>query len=438
MFHTALAHRVPDVFGRLNWSPSLLIGILLGIVMPVASGLLFPTYYHILATEWLEWTKLLEAPFLACEFLVIGVAINRGMEIGRFFEMLPRDIKIASGLFLLGLWYSTLFISAVPATSLALSVGTTIHILFAFSIFFFFQKSGNRYFDALWLAMGAGLLVLALYTAWRFLLPISPSLVPGGKIEWGFAVPGFINVRYFGTWTGAIAMAFVAMVIQRGDKARLSWQDFFLFVSMSMTIWSGTRAAILGIIVATIAMVVLQRRMPNLAVIGRLCILTGLAATTAWFLLPEGASEFRLFSFGDPSDTSTFSTNGRMELWIATYHKWLEAPVFGWGSGSMFWEIHLGWTHTQPHNAFLQFLLSWGIVGTVGTCWLLSRSVVAAQRITNRMPDLWPFMAMLYALLAMSMVDGALYYPRFIMMIMLCLAVILAVGARDNNLEKDA
>jgi exopolysaccharide production protein ExoQ len=427
--------RMPT-FDRMASAPSLWLGILIGIVMPVVAGLAFPTYHHILATQWLEWTKLLEAPFLICEFLVVCFAMYKGMEINRFIEPLSRDLKIASGLFLVGLWYSSLLVSAVPATSLALSVGTMIHILFAFSIFFFFEKQDGRNFDLFWQSMGVGLIVLALYTAWRFLFPISAALVPGGKIEWDFSVPGFISIRYFGTWTGAIAAFFIAMVIQKGQKSRPSWPEFYMFISTAMSIWSGTRAAILGMMVAFVAMVVLQKRVPNLAVVGRLCIITGLAATTAWLLQLEGEPSFRLFGAGEASNLSTF-TAGRTELWIATFQKWIEAPWFGWGSGSLFWEVHLNWTHTQPHNAFLQFLMSWGIVGAIGASWLLGRAVFAAHCKSLGNPGLWPFLAMLYALLGMSMVDGALYYPRFIMLIMLCLAVILSdSGAKTEQLRR--
>lgn len=417
--------------GRFKLPPSLWLGVLIGVLMPVVSGLVFPTYYHRLATQWLEWTKLLEAPFILCEFLVVCFAIYRGMEIQRFISPLSLDLKIAAALFLFGVLFSSLFVSAVPPTSLALSVGTIIHVLFGFAIFHFFEKAEHRNFTAFWFSLGIGLLVLALFTAWRFLLPIPAAEVPGGKIEWGFSLPGFISVRYFGTWTGAIAAFFIAMLIKKGENARLSWPDLFMFVSMSMTIWSGTRTAIMGIIVAISAMIILQKRIPNLAMTGRLCILTGLAATVAWLLLPYGESDFRLFSSEHAGSVGAF-TSGRTDLWIATYQKWLEAPLFGWGSGALFWEVFLGWTHTQPHNAILQFLFSWGICGTIGACWLFFKATKTAQLKTTENPSLWPFMAMLYSLLAMSMVDGALYYPRFIMLIMLCFAVILSDRAKSE------
>ncbi len=431
MLVSSLDTAIPTALWRNKFSPSLLLGGLVGILMPLLSGMIFPTYYHILATPWLEWTKLLEAPFLLSEMLVICLAIYRGMEIKDYIDPLSKDMKIASGLFIVGLLYSSLFVSQVPVTSLAISIGTILHILFGFSIFHFFKNTEIRHFTPFWFCLGIGLVLLALYTAWRFLWPIPASEVPGGKIEWGFSLPGFISVRYFGTWTGAITTFFLALVIQRGEKTKPSWPDLFLLIAMSMTIWSGTRAAVLGIVFAFTAMFLLKKRWPSFALMGRISITTGLAAIIAWMLIPYGESDFQLFSSEHVKGVGAF-TSGRTELWIATYQKWLEAPFFGWGSGSIFWEVFLGWTHTQPHNAFLQFLISWGLVGAIGTCWLLGRVIVTAQRKTYANPDLWPFMAMFYSLLAMSMVDGALYYPRFIMLVMLCLAVILS-DRRDNS-----
>ena len=171
MIISIASKRMLDLFDRLKFAPSLWLGILIGIVMPVVSGLVFPTYHHMLATPWLEWTKLLEAPFLVCELLVVCFAVHQGMKISRFTEPLSRDLKIASALFLAGLWYSSLFVSAVPATSVAQSVGTIIHILFAFSIFHLFKARNSRNFKSFWMSLGVGLA--------RLLRSLSPWLFSG-------------------------------------------------------------------------------------------------------------------------------------------------------------------------------------------------------------------------------------------------------------------
>ncbi len=434
-----LDRRLPAIFGALTASPLLCLGILLGIIMPVVSGLVYPTYMHMMPNPVTEWTRLQELPFVLGEVFVIGWAMTRGMELRTYWNRIPRDCRIALGIFMVGLWGSTLFVSKVPATSLMISLSCVLHLLFAVSIFHLTEGSSKKVTDQLAVGLGCGLAALAAFTAWRFLLPPPAHLVPGGEIEWFASLPGFINVRHFGSWTGAIAAIFTAMMLQRRDEKAFNWQDIFFLLSIAMTIWSGTRAAILAIAIATAIQVVSTRHLPSLRVVGRLSMLTGIAACIAFLLIPYGDNSFYLFSMGDSFGTADQISSGRAEMWAITYNKWLEAPWFGWGSGSTFWEAHfVGWRHTQPHNFVVQFLISWGIVGAAGAFWLLARAVVAAQRIALAQPQTLPLLTGLYALLLMACLEGMLHYPRFIMLIMLCLAVILSENGWSAKLPKAA
>jgi O-antigen ligase len=239
-------------------------------------------------------------------------------------------------------------------------------------------------------------------------------------------------VRHFGSWSGAITAIFAAIILQRRDETAFTWHDRLFLLSMTMTIWSGTRAAILAIGVACAIQVVSTRSIPKIAVIGRLSILTGMAACIAFPLIPFGDSNFYLFSISDGYQSAGEISSGRTDMWLATYHKWLEAPWFGWGSGSTFWEVRaLGWTHTQPHNFLLQFLVSWGVVGTTGAIWLLGRTLFAAHRSTSAQPALYPLLIGADALLVMACLEGMLHYPRFIMLLMLLFAAIFKL-AHEN------
>lgn len=282
--------------------------------------------------------------------------------------------------------------------------------------------------------LGGGLIALATLTFWRFAFPPPASAVPGGVIEWGSALPGFINVRHFGSWTGAIATGFLVMLLFPQTKERVSRIRLLYFLSAAMTIWSGTRAAILAIVIAAALAIFVRCKMPTLQAIGVIGMLTGTSATLAWFLLPYNNPDFFLFL---PSDIGSANqvTSGRIDLWAATFQKWQEAPVFGWGSGSTFWEVYLGWPHTQPHNAPLQFLISWGVIGAIPALWLLGRAVLQVHRVTLRNTSLLPLLAILYALLIMSLLEGMLHYPRFIMLIVVMFTAILA---HDNNQESGA
>lgn len=410
------------------------LGILLGVLMPVLAALIYPTYMHHMGEPFYEWTRLQEVPFVFAELCVIIWAMARGLELRDYFALLRRDIKIAIALFVVGLFASSLLVSEQVLTSGVISVSMCVHVLFGLSVYHLIRRDKDDVMRALPYALGIGLLLLAFLTAWRFLLPSPASSVYGGVIEWHAALPGFISVRHFGSWTGAIAALFAGIILARKDQGKPDWRDWFFLLAIGMTIWSGTRAALLAIGVACFVQIVSMRAWPSLHTIGRLSILTGLAATLAWWLLPPNAIEFRLFQSVSEYSSLSAAGSGRVEMWAQTFHRWLDAPLFGWGSGSTFWEVFIGWRHTQPHNFMLQFLISWGVVGASGASWLLGRAVVRAHSIVLRgRPALWPLMTCLYTLLVMACLEGMLHYPRFIMLIVALLAIILKLGSQSNK-----
>lgn len=438
MFEQSQTLPLPARLRAADLTPVAIIAILVGIVMPLVAAWFYPTYTHMMSDPVVEWTRLQEIPFVICEALIVLWALYRGMELRFFAPLVPRDCLIAGGIFMLGLWGSTLLVSKVPATSLMISLSYIVHILFAFSVYYLTAPGKETARDHFSVALGLGLIGLAFLTGFRFILgPVLDNL-PVSQIDWASAIPGFISVRHFGSWTGAVVAIFAAILMGRRDDAPLSRYDFFFFLSMTMTIWSGTRAAVLALAVSCAIMVLSMWRLPTLRMIGRLSILSGAAALLAFILLPYGHPAFLLFEYWDKNIAQNVLANadqissGRMSLWHGTYMKWLQAPWFGWGSGSTFWEVHeLGWTHTQPHNFILQFLISWGIVGAAGALWLLARTTVAAHRRVLANPSMWPLLAGLYALLVMAMLEGMLHYPRFIMLIMALYALIFRLTERE-------
>jgi O-antigen ligase len=402
------------------------LGVLLGVVVPLASALIYPTYVHQMPRPWQEWTRLMELPFIACELLVIHIALRRGMNDWELCKGLPRDVGIAFALLVVGVTVSSVLVSKNPVASVAISLFTLVHIRFAIAVYFLAREEEARELTPFMPLLGAGLAVLAVLTAWIFLLPPPASQVLGGKIEWSSALPGFISVRHFGSWAGAIAAGLMVQLLYPGGQERPRWLAPLYFLAAALTIWSGTRAALLAMAVVGLIMLVTLRRFPTGRAVRLAIILTLAAFVISQPLLPPGQPEFRLWVLDDGQSIDA-ATGGRMELWSAAFHKWLQAPVFGWGSGSMFWEVRvLEWNHTQPHNVILQFLISWGMVGAAGGLWLIGRAIAAVHRHGTAQAELRPLTGTLYSLLFMSLLEGMLHYPRFIMLIMVGFAVIMA------------
>lgn len=399
------------------------LGIIIGIVMPIVSACLFPTYVHEMHPAWIEWARLTELPFVLSEFAIIQAAIGRGYRDVAIWRALPRDIRIAAGLLLVGITVSSITASRNPPASITISIVTVIHLRFAAAVYFLAGTAAVEKLRELLPLIGVGLVVLTVLTAWRFLLPPPAAMVPGGVIEWASAMPGFINVRHLGSWAGAAAAGtMIALLYDREAKA--GPQAAWYFLAAAITCWSGTRGAVAALVLVAIIVAASVRRLPAPHRLGWMLLASGAALAVSIALAPADPA-FSLFRFGALDEPNTI-TSGRVELWRQTLWRWLDAPLFGWGSGSTFWEVDIGWAHTQPHNAILQFLISWGLVGAAGALWLIGRGVAAAHRQGMSDERLRPLTAVLYALLLMSLQEGMLHYPRFIMLIMTLFAVILA------------
>lgn len=408
-------------------SPNVLtwIGILIGIVMPVLSAVIYPTYMNQMQPEWAEWTRLMELPFIACEILIIHVASQQGYRETWLLTKLPVDIVFALIMLVVGITVSSVLFSANPFASITYSITTIIHLRLCAAVFYMASSEKNPNIPVLFLILAAGLFTLTIITIIKFKFPPPEWTVPGGKYKWESALPGFISVRHFGSWTGAIAAAFMANLLFDEEKNAKLTSTCYLLAS-GLTCWSGTRAAVAAMGLVALILVISLRRLPRFSSILRVGALSALALVGSIIFSP-GLPDFMLFMTQDMQSADSI-TSGRLKLWHDTGLRWLDAPFFGWGSGSTFWELN--WVATQPHNAILQFLISWGAVGAFGALWLLGRALVAVHRIGMHDETHRPLTAALYSLLLMSLVEGMLFYPRFIMLIMIAFGVLFAARER--------
>ncbi|WP_448663326.1 O-antigen ligase family protein [Sphingomonas sp. CJ20] len=431
---TMLPRSAPAPFARalFDASPGAVIGIVFGLVLPLVAAACYPTFVHQMPQPWMEWTRLLEFPFVFAELGVILWVQRRETAGWASLKGLPIDVRVAVALLVAGLCISSTLLSRQPWVSVTISIFTLVHLRFALAVYNLALASRRDGLGALLAWMAIGLIPLTLLTVWRFNFPLPAAMVPGGVIEWGAALPGFISVRHFGSWTGTVAAGLLASLLFAPPPRWIGWRQAAYVGAAALTVWSGTRGAVFGMGVAMAVLVLLDRRLPTVRAMGVVASLTGLACVIAWLCLPEGLSEFLLWAPSDDSSADALAS-GRLGLWQATYARWLQSPWFGWGSGANFWEVYVGWWHTQPHNVVLQFLINWGVVGAAGGLWLLGRSMVAVSGFAAGRHRLYPALAMLLCLVAMSLIEGMLHYPRFIEPIFALIAMLLALRVRERE-----
>jgi exopolysaccharide production protein ExoQ len=358
------ARLVESSSDRSSVEPLAVIGLLVGILMPIASAILYPTYTFTMATPWVEWTRLLELPFIFCEIAISCWAMQRGMSIAGTLAVSPRDVKYALILLGIGCTASSLFISKRPLDSVTISLFTLVHLIFFMAVSFI-TRGSNLLGKGMFLKLVAfGLFPIALMTAVKFAFPPPPSQVWGGTIVWPNALPGFISVRHFGSWTGAICAGLAAKLLTDSNERRLSWVHFLFFVSAAMTIWSGTRAAILAIAVAAVIIVAMNRKMPKFHTLAVMAMLTGAALTAAWLLLP----------YDDPTGRSVGTMDGDVSQMarIAAAGLGVRLHILG----SLCW--------LDPHAA-AQFRAA--MLGIMGAGWRSRRIMAVGQSNCRRAPE---------------------------------------------------
>ncbi|MBX7541055.1 O-antigen ligase family protein [Qipengyuania sphaerica] len=411
----------------------LAFAVALGVAMPIVSAIAYPTYFVMMASQGVESTRLIEAPFLIFEFAVILWAGRRGFDVSKAVASLPRDIKIAGAILALAAFAGALLISKDTTYSLTHTLMWVIHAIFALALLHVFSARALSAGDSFLHWHVIGLVLLAVYTAWWFASVPPVEELPFNRVRLRGAVPGWIDVRHFGSWSGAITAAFAVRILYGAKGRDLTIALLCYFIAAGVTVWTGTRAAILTIMVVTFAFVLINRRLPDLPRIAWAVILTALACLAAYLLLPDD----KVFWMFTPEEVGSAGemTKTRRVMWTRTVELWLQSPILGLGTGAIFWEYSETFTPTQPHNVVLQFLVSWGIVGAAGGLWILGRAFAPVIGAGAKMPLLHPMLAMVLAFLFQSMLEGMLHYPRFIISIIV-MSIIIFVASRQAEASK--
>lgn len=403
------------------------------VLVPIFAGLLYHTYEISVASAYLETTRQLGLVFILCEAAVIILALRGGYRPVADILALSPFLRMTLLFLLTTFWISSaLMVPGEPPTGplqFAYDLTMIIHLLFAGAIAHgigTIDRSALRCF-ATW--MGFGALAFAVFTAIQFIARPLPEPLPAW-FEWQYAIPGYISVRLFGAYYGALLLFFAAFILgeeKRGGARQI--QYVWMTLMATMTIWSGTRAAILALVVILPAIAAGYRIWPTREVVLKFVACFGAAATIAWLLIPPGDPQFWLF-LPEDFDSVRKVSSGRPEIWAAMWRAFLENPLFGTGPFSSGWLLEREgmFPQLQPHNAIMEFLVSWGLLGTVPVLILLFAATRAAHRIGSRNPDVLPFVAMLDALLVMSLFDGMLHFARHLMLVMVCFGVVFASG----------
>ncbi len=212
----------------------------------------------------------------------------------------------------------------------------------------------------------------------------APRLILSGKNNWirsGTAgllllvalicIEGILIGKSRGTWIAALLVmpAFVIFYFQRFAGSMQGW----------------LRCSVMGVgLLAILALVGVMLLSQHEGIMGRVL---------------QEQDVYQLILEGDISRIPGTSIGTRIHLWYYGIEQWLEKPLFGWGPGSEKYLIAQsgitigGVPPPHFHNAYIEILVRFGLVGLVFTIvilWLVYREIWIRYR-TGKLPADWFF-----------------------------------------------
>jgi exopolysaccharide production protein ExoQ len=412
------------------------LGVLTMILL-IFCGLYFRTYDVTMADSGVEFMRQWGLPFIIAEIAVIIIAMRNGFNLTRALEGLPKAAQILLAVFFGTFWIGAAFFSIFPHQSSLFNVSTVIHLMFALALAHSSSGVNAVSLDRTLQAIGIGMSMFAIMTVFAFIYHPPLSDFPprmDGFIDWQFSIPGFISVRLFGAFCGALLTFALAKLIIDGESGRVSvWTYWVVFLLATLIIWTGTRAAVLGLIISGLIGFFAFRMRANYRIILSLVALAIFSTFTAYLLVPsKDPNIFFLFHFDDFKGAQELS-GGRMRYWQSLWHAILEKPFFGAGPVASMWVLGDDQArHVQPHNIILQFLITWGVFAGTAALVLLGWAVRKCHQIAHSERQVLPFMLTIYCMLVMSMMDGMFHFAQHLMLTLLCFGLIFATHLRKS------
>jgi O-antigen ligase len=361
---------------------------------------------------------------LGAELITIIVAFREGM-FGSWKRIRPdRFDCVALGALALLLALALLTAALIAPNGIAAAFRTAywiVHLLFGFSIAFLCRRlftTGDLVaaFIAGFVAFVVAFAIFALTFLHR-------------PIDWTWDLPAVVHIRHVGIYATPIIGLCIGWMATRSGRA---WAAAFAvaFAGFALFLWTGSRGPAAALAVAVVVgMIVPAMRRPKAW--GGTVVALGLASALVAVLPVPAANMGVARTIAATTESNDIGT-GRMEMWRRVVGAIERRPVLGYGEGQMptvapFYGLG------QPHNLVLQLLLAWGVVGLlcalVFAVWFLRSAIPAVRGSPGEL--LGPFLAML-GLVALSMVDAALYHIQPLSVFAAC-AGMIAAGWRGRG-----
>lgn len=356
-------------------------------------------------------SKNLSLATLAAELLVILLAARKGLFRQPLRFTMP--IGLAAAGFVIIAVATAIFVAPDTFTAVLWTTILAIHALFAWSIAYLCLSRHLALTDvtSCILAGFAAAIGALIVFVWQI---DDPSV-----FNWVHGLPGFGNIRRLGYYAAPV----VGLCLGRFTmKQRAGAQLATLAVAtlaLGTIFWSGSRgpvaAVAAGYLLGACLFPGLRAIRPLVGFLASSALAAALTAMVPVYSDSMGVG--RIFGWKPEEATSISSdvTSGRTAIWLDTLDVISNRPLFGYGEGQaravvpLISELQL----VHPHNALLQALLAWGVVGTGLLLFLaLSWAAPVIKYVRKTEGEYLPPMIGLMVIVAHAGLDGTLYHVQ--------------------------
>ncbi|WP_272993498.1 MULTISPECIES: O-antigen ligase family protein [Spongiibacter] len=318
---------------------------------------------------------------------------------------------------------------------------TLAHVAF-FAVLYSFFRAYSLPYRLLFttVLVGYALIVVHAFMTWHF----SPDPGIHSHRMWFSHFPFAGHARHAGYNMMVACIAGVTLWMTSTEKMpSLAANALGLFLVGACLIWLGGRGSMLSVVLAVLVIGYVTRKQLRLSA-WRVWLLMGIV--TLALLAAELAAQFRFnglynsFVRSLAADDLNRLSSSRLAIWADALSKLEGHWLMGFGSQAyLFLPDKLARKTSMPHNMIVQFLVEWGIVGTLLFLTILVRYLRAGfselLRVYEGMVSKWYLLgsaAVVLALMLHGLTDGTFYHGKASFYMALFAGVWMSAGVTEN------
>lgn len=334
------------------------------------------------------------------QFAYVLFAMSRGFSPVAMLTSLPRLALVGFGMLAFSAAWTTVFVAVIPIAAILGVAKFLGHFMFGLALAHQMTGWTQRQRNMIWPAIGIGVATFCLLWLLNIII-----YHPKGN-DWIRLVPSLTTMRSAGPYALASFCAGIGLLnssVNRHDRAKLLIAVLLGSLGLALAFWTGTRAAVVAIYLATASSLVLLPIRRHLVVLTLMSTFIGLAVVLALPSVHPAYGITRILTDSARAGADSMSS-GRVEIWLNMVDELKHRPILGWGIDQFRFSFPAGEPSIRhPHNGIMQLLFSIGLWG------LLAYALLAISFIRN-LPKIF---TQPYQFASITFIIGALSYGAY-------------------------